>query len=36
MARNLDRRVEAVTPVEAPDIAKDLKELLDIFLADNR
>ncbi|MBV8882414.1 MAG: polyphosphate kinase 1 [Chroococcidiopsidaceae cyanobacterium CP_BM_RX_35] len=36
MSRNLDRRVEAVTPVEDPDIAKELKELLDIFLADNR
>jgi len=36
MARNLDRRVEAVTPVEEPDLAKELKELLDLFLADNR
>lgn len=36
MTRNLDRRVEAVTPVEDPDIAKELKELLDIMLVDNR
>ncbi|MBV9385984.1 MAG: polyphosphate kinase 1 [Chroococcidiopsidaceae cyanobacterium CP_BM_ER_R8_30] len=36
MPRNLDRRVEAVTPVEDPDIAKELKEMLDVFLADNR
>jgi len=35
-SRNLDRRVEAVTPIEDPDVAKELKELLDIFLADNR
>lgn len=36
MHRNLDLRVEAVTPVEDPDIAKDLKEILNIMLADNR
>jgi polyphosphate kinase len=36
MPRNLDRRVEAVTPIEDADIAKELKELLDIFLSDNR
>ncbi|NJO50682.1 MAG: polyphosphate kinase 1 [Leptolyngbyaceae cyanobacterium RM2_2_4] len=36
MPRNLDRRVEAITPVEDSDIAKELKELLDIFLSDNR
>ena len=36
MRRNLDRRVEAVTPIEDPDIIKDLKEILDIMLADNR
>ena len=36
MPRNLDRRVEAVTPVEDPDCAKELKEILDILLADNR
>ena len=36
MPRNLDRRVEAITPVEDPDIAKDLQEILGIMLADNR
>ena len=36
MPRNLDRRVEAVTPVEDPDCAKKLKEILEILLADNR
>ncbi len=36
MTRNLDRRVEAVTPVEDPDIAQELKEILDLMLADNR
>ncbi|WP_421654567.1 polyphosphate kinase 1 [Leptothermofonsia sp. ETS-13] len=36
MQRNLDRRVEAVTPVENPDCAKELKEILGILLKDNR
>ncbi|HBE16625.1 MAG TPA: polyphosphate kinase 1 [Cyanobacteria bacterium UBA11367] len=36
MPRNLDRRVEAVVPVEDPDIIKDLQEILGIMLADNR
>lgn len=36
MTRNLDRRVEAVTPIEEPAIAKDLQEILGIMLADNR
>jgi polyphosphate kinase len=36
MPRNLDRRVEAVTPVEAPEIIKDLQEILGVMLADNR
>ena len=36
MPRNLDRRVEAITPVDDPDIAKDLQEILGILLADNR
>ncbi|MCL6436276.1 MAG: polyphosphate kinase 1 [Leptolyngbyaceae cyanobacterium HOT.MB2.61] len=36
MPRNLDRRVEAVTPVEDSEIATKLKTCLDIFLADNR
>jgi polyphosphate kinase len=36
MSRNLDRRVEAATPVEDQEIAKDLQEILGIMLADNR
>jgi len=36
MSRNLDRRVEVITPIKDPDIAKDLQEILGILLADNR
>jgi polyphosphate kinase len=36
MTRNLDRRVEAVTPVRDPALLKDLQEILGIHLADNR
>ncbi len=36
MERNLDRRVEAVTPVEDPVCAQQLREILDLALADNR
>jgi polyphosphate kinase len=36
MPRNLDRRVEVITPVEDLDLAKDLQEILGIMLADNR
>jgi polyphosphate kinase len=36
MRRNLDRRVEAITPIEDPEIATDLQEILGIMLADNR
>ncbi len=36
MSRNLDRRVEAVTPIEDPDLAQQLKAMLDLMLADNR
>ncbi len=36
MPRNLNRRVEAVVPVEDPVIAKDLQEILGIMLSDNR
>ena len=36
MRRNLDRRVEAVTPVEDPKIRQDLQKILAIMLADNR
>lgn len=36
MNRNLSRRVEAITPIEDPDLAKDLQEILGIMLSDNR
>lgn len=36
MPRNLDRRVEAIAPVEDPEIIKDLQEALAVMLADNR
>ncbi|MEB3278739.1 MAG: polyphosphate kinase 1 [Lyngbya sp.] len=36
MPRNLDRRVEAITPIEDAEIAKDLQEILGIMLSDNR
>ncbi|OIP68435.1 MAG: RNA degradosome polyphosphate kinase [Oscillatoriales cyanobacterium CG2_30_40_61] len=36
MSRNLNRRVEAVTPIKDPDIAKELEEILGIMLSDNR
>lgn len=36
MTRNLDRRVEVITPVEDGAIAKDLQEILGIMLSDNR
>jgi len=36
MERNLDRRVEAVTPVEDPHAIEELKEILHILLQDNR
>jgi polyphosphate kinase len=36
MPRNLDRRVEAVTPVEDATIATELKTILNILLSDNR
>jgi polyphosphate kinase len=36
MSRNLDRRVEVITPIKDQDIAKDLQEILGIMLADNR
>src|SRR5205085_3531656 len=35
MPRNLDRRVEAVTPVTQPDLAARLAEILEIHLADD-
>ncbi|MGF1521018.1 MAG: polyphosphate kinase 1 [Leptolyngbyaceae cyanobacterium] len=36
MPRNLDRRVEAVTPVEDASLMQELKDILDIMLTDNR
>lgn len=36
MPRNLDRRVEAVVPVQDPRLLQQLKALLEIFMADNR
>ncbi len=36
MTRNLDRRVEAIVPIEDPNIAKDIHEIIGIMLADNR
>ncbi len=36
MPRNLNRRVEAITPVEETELAKDLQEILGILLSDNR
>ena len=34
--RNLDRRVEAVVPIEDPALVAELREMLDIMLNDNR
>ncbi len=36
MPRNLDRRVEAVAPVDDPDLEARLQEILDVNLADDR
>lgn len=36
MPRNLDRRIEAVTPIEDPDLKNRLKDILQTMLADNR
>ena len=36
MPRNLDRRVEAVTPVEEPALREQLERLLQVYLNDNR
>ncbi len=36
MPRNLDRRIEALVPVEDPEIIKDLQEMLAVMLSDNR
>ena len=36
MTRNLSRRVEAIAPIDDPDLAKELQEILGIMLSDNR
>ena len=36
MPRNLDRRVEAVTPVEEPALREQLERLMQLYLDDNR
>lgn len=36
MPRNLNRRVEAITPILDPGLVKDLQEILGIMLSDNR
>ena len=36
MSRNLDRRVEAVTPIEEPELRVKLERLLELYLKDNR
>jgi polyphosphate kinase len=35
MPRNLDRRIEALTPVAAPELQAELQEILDVNLADD-
>ncbi len=35
MRRNLDRRVEAVTPIEEGELKKQLEDILDIYFKDN-
>ena len=36
MPRNLNRRVETLTPIEEPDLVDRLKQILDIMMSDNR
>ena len=36
MPRNLDRRVEALVPIEDPSLQRELTEIMDICLQDNR
>ncbi|HET8885264.1 MAG TPA: polyphosphate kinase 1 [Salinimicrobium sp.] len=35
MIRNMDRRIEVITPIKDPDIAKEFKDILEIQLNDN-
>ncbi len=35
MRRNLDRRIEAVTPIEDENLKKEIENILDIYLKDN-
>jgi polyphosphate kinase len=35
MKRNLDRRVETITPVEDPDLQRELDDMFDVFENDN-
>ena len=36
MSRNLDRRIEAVTPIEDPEHRQKLERLLQLYLNDNQ
>ncbi len=36
MTRNMDRRVEAITPIEEPALRRKLERLLDLYMQDNR
>ena len=36
MKRNLDFRVEAVVPIEDKNLQKEIQEIIDIMLNDNR
>ena len=36
MPRNLDRRVEAISPIEEPELRQQLERLLDLYLNDNQ
>ncbi|BEV35360.1 polyphosphate kinase 1 [Synechococcus sp. M16CYN] len=36
MTRNMDRRVEAITPIEEPALRRKLERLFDLYMQDNR
>ncbi len=36
MKRNLDRRIEAVTPIESKELKRYLEQILDLYLSDNQ